>query len=140
VRLTCGCGTYQPQADASGQDATASDQGLGIEGSVLPEGRSLSFWGRETSGVKHLGWFTFKAHLRKTVPMTPYRTHLERLALSILDAKGIAAIWQLHLDAAYAHRTGYPTAAGAILELAEAAEREWLRRGNAPVHIGDWRR
>jgi hypothetical protein len=22
VRLTCGCGTYQPQADASGQDAT----------------------------------------------------------------------------------------------------------------------
>ena len=75
-----------------------SGQGLGIEGSVLPEGRSLSFWGRETSGVKHLGWFTFKAHLRKTVPMTPYRTHLERLALSILDAKGIAAIWQLYLE------------------------------------------
>jgi len=70
--------------------------------------------------------------------VTPYRTHIERLAQSILDDKGVGAIWQLHLDAAYAYRTGYPTAAVGIWDLAEATEREWLRRGNAPVFIGDW--
>jgi hypothetical protein len=71
--------------------------------------------------------------------MTPRRIQLES-SRSRFWTKGIAANWQLHLDAAYAYRTGYPTAAGGILELAEAAEREWLRRENAPVHIGDWRR
>ena len=64
--------------------------------------------------------------------MTPRRAHIERLAHSILDSKGIGAIWQLHLDAAYAYRTGYPVAAAAILELAEAAEQELLRKENAP--------
>jgi hypothetical protein len=72
--------------------------------------------------------------------VTPYRTHIERLAQSILDDKGVGAIWQLHLDAAYAYRTGYPAAAVGIWDLAEAAEREWQRRGNAPALIGDWRR
>jgi hypothetical protein len=70
--------------------------------------------------------------------MAPYRIHIERLALSILDSKGIEVIWHLHLDAAYAHRTGYPTAAAAIMELAEAAERALIRRERAPVPIGDW--
>jgi hypothetical protein len=70
--------------------------------------------------------------------MTSRRIQIDRLALSILDAKGIGAIWQLHVDAAHAYSTGYPTAAGAILELAEATEREWLNRGNTPVLIGDW--
>ena len=69
--------------------------------------------------------------------MRQRRAHLERLALSILDGKGIEAIWQLHLDAAYAYRTGYPTAAAAILELAEAAEQEVLRLRHAPVVNGD---
>ena len=59
--------------------------------------------------------------------MTPYRMHLEHLAQAVLDGQGIAAIWQLHLDAAYAHRTGYPTAANAILDLAEAIEQEVMR-------------
>jgi hypothetical protein len=31
--------------------------------------------------------------------------------LSVLDVKGVGAIWQLHVDAAEAHRTGYPAAA-----------------------------
>ena len=72
--------------------------------------------------------------------MTPYRKHLELLAWSILDAKGIEAIWQLHLDAAYAHQTGYPVAANAILELAEAVEREVMQREAVPAHIADWQR
>jgi glutathionylspermidine synthase len=69
--------------------------------------------------------------------MTSRSTLIESLATSILDGKGIGAIWQLHLDAAYAYQTGYPVAANAILELAEAAERVLMRRENAPVHIAD---
>jgi hypothetical protein len=80
---------------------------------------------------------TLKRIRVKLPRMTPYRIHIERLALSILDSKGIEAIWHLHLDAAYAHRMGYPAAA-AILELAEAAERELMRREYAPVPIGGW--
>ena len=68
--------------------------------------------------------------------MTSRRAHIEKLAQSILDGKGIGAIWQLHLDAAYAYRTGYPVAAAAILELAEAAEQQLLREGNARLDIG----
>jgi hypothetical protein len=67
--------------------------------------------------------------------MNSRRAHIERLALSILHGKGIEAIWQLHLDAAHAYRTGYPVAADAILELAEAAERVLMRRENARVNI-----
>jgi glutathionylspermidine synthase len=72
--------------------------------------------------------------------MTPRSTLIESLATSILDSKGIAAIWLLHLDAAYAYQTGYPVAAEAILELAEAAERVLMRRENAPVNIEQQRR
>lgn len=70
--------------------------------------------------------------------MIPRRTHLEQLAKSTLDGRGIGAIRQLHLDAAYAYRTGYPVAANAILELAEAVEREVMRRQNpfAFIDIG----
>ena len=70
--------------------------------------------------------------------MTSRSMLIESLATAILDSKGIEAIWQLHLDAAYAYRTDYPIAAEAILELAEAAERVLMRRENAPVHTGDW--
>jgi hypothetical protein len=66
------------------------------------------------------------------------RLQLESLALSVLAGKGIGAIWQLHVDAAEAHRTGYPLAADAILELAEAAERVWLHQGSVPTHFGNW--
>jgi hypothetical protein len=53
-------------------------------------------------------------------------TLTERIALSILDREGIAAIWTLQVAAAEAHRTGHPRAAAAILEMAEAAERAWI--------------
>ena len=54
-------------------------------------------------------------------------TLTDKLALSILSREGIAAIWQLHMAAADAHQTGYPHAAEAILDIAEAAEAAWLR-------------
>ena len=72
--------------------------------------------------------------------MTSRSTLIESLATSILDSKGIGAIWQLHLDAAYADQTGYPVAAEAILELAEAVERVLMQSENAPARIMDWQR
>jgi hypothetical protein len=53
--------------------------------------------------------------------------HTDKLALSALARDGIAAIWNLHIAAAEAHGAGYPSAASAILEIAEAAEDAWLR-------------
>ena len=51
------------------------------------------------------------------------------LALKMLARDGFAAIWVLHLSAARASREGRKAAATAIIEIADAAEREWLRRG-----------
>ena len=59
--------------------------------------------------------------------MTGADSLTEKLALSVLARERIAAIWQLHMAAADAHQTGYPRAAKAILEIAEAAEAAWLR-------------
>jgi hypothetical protein len=56
------------------------------------------------------------------------RTVTEKLALTVLARDGIAAIWQLHIAAAEAHRTGRPSVAASILEIADAAEQAWLRR------------
>jgi hypothetical protein len=49
------------------------------------------------------------------------RTLTEDLALMILARDGVAAIWQLNLQAAEAHRTGHPFAAASIMEIADAA-------------------
>jgi hypothetical protein len=49
----------------------------------------------------------------------------DKIALSILAHQGIAAIWQLHIAAADAHRTSHPRSAAAILEIAGAAEEAW---------------
>ena len=57
-----------------------------------------------------------------------------RLARSILAREGIAAVWQLHVAAADAHRTGHPRSAAAMLEIAEAAEEAWLK---AREHLRD---
>ena len=65
--------------------------------------------------------------------MVPYQMHLEHLARSILREKGIGAIWQLHLDAVYAYRTGYPVAANAIVDLADAIEA--VRQASAPAEL-----
>ena len=54
-------------------------------------------------------------------------TLAKSLALSMLARDGVSAIWQLHLAAAEAHRTGHRGAAASISEIAEAAEQAWLR-------------
>jgi hypothetical protein len=51
----------------------------------------------------------------------------ETLALALLERCGIEIIWRLHTAAAEVYRIGNPSAATAILEIAEAAERAWLR-------------
>ena len=60
--------------------------------------------------------------------MAGLHTLTEGIALRLLARSGIAAIWRLHVAAAAVYRTGGPIAAASILELAEAAERECLRR------------
>ena len=55
------------------------------------------------------------------------RMGLENIARKILVREGVAAIWQLHLAAARAYRDGLNEAATGIVEIADAAEREWLR-------------
>jgi hypothetical protein len=59
--------------------------------------------------------------------MSPGQTQTEHLALKLLANGGIAAIWQLHVAAAQAHRIGCRRAAAAVTEIAEAAEQAWLR-------------
>ena len=68
-------------------------------------------------------------------------TFTESLAVRLLARDGIAAIWMLHLSAAKAYRDGHKLAAAGIIEIAEAAEREWLRRGETRVLNGwpNWR-
>jgi hypothetical protein len=52
----------------------------------------------------------------------------EQVAANMLRRYGLAAIWQLHLSAAKAYREGNKRAARSILDIADAAERVWLRR------------
>jgi len=47
--------------------------------------------------------------------------------LSLLARDGIAAIWGLHLSAALAYRDGRKAVAAGVIEIADAAEREWLQ-------------
>jgi len=56
-------------------------------------------------------------------------TVAEKIALELLVSDGSSAIWQLHLVAATAYRDGYTRAADALLEIADAAERELAGRG-----------
>jgi hypothetical protein len=65
--------------------------------------------------------------------MARTRTMTEKLALTLLARAGIAAIWQLHLASAEAHRSGYPTAAASVSEIAEAAGEAWMRAEGAPI-------
>jgi hypothetical protein len=51
-----------------------------------------------------------------------------RLAASMLDSSGIKAIWDAHLAAAAAYGLGKHDLAETLVEIAEAAEREWTRR------------
>ena len=62
--------------------------------------------------------------------MTLPNTQVDKLARSLLAKQGIGAIWRLHQAAAEAHRAGFPQSAADLIEIAEAAEQEWLRRGD----------
>jgi len=44
----------------------------------------------------------------------------------MLAQSGIATIWKLHIAAGIVYRTGNLPAAASIMELADAAEREWM--------------
>jgi hypothetical protein len=53
---------------------------------------------------------------------------VEKAALKLLGTLGIRAIWDLHLSATAAHDMGKPKLGADLIELAEAAERFWMRR------------
>jgi hypothetical protein len=61
------------------------------------------------------------------------RTATEDLALAILTRSGIGTIWRLHTAAAEVYQIGNPSVTAAILELADAAEREWVRVEGSPA-------
>jgi hypothetical protein len=50
----------------------------------------------------------------------------------MLANNGVSIIWKLHNDAATLYRAGNSIAAESFLRIADAAEREWLRR--EPAH------
>ena len=52
---------------------------------------------------------------------------IKNIARKVLVREGVAAIWQLHLAAARAYGSGRRAAADLIIEIADAAEHEWLR-------------
>jgi hypothetical protein len=52
----------------------------------------------------------------------------EAVAARLLEREGVAAIWQLHLAAARAHREGNYLAALSMIQIADAAERLWFTR------------
>ena len=60
--------------------------------------------------------------------MSLRRTRVENIALTMISRDGVAVIWELHLIAAKAYREGSAASAAAIIEIADAAEREWRRR------------
>jgi hypothetical protein len=64
-----------------------------------------------------------------------FRTPAEVTALVLLDRDGIVAIWMLHLSATAAYSAGHKAVAGRIIEIADAAEREWLRTKAAVSRI-----
>jgi hypothetical protein len=55
----------------------------------------------------------------------------------MLVRDGIAVIWVLHLPPR-AYQDGHKAMAAGIIEIAEAAEREWLRGKGAPARSGNW--
>ena len=65
--------------------------------------------------------------------MPPCRTPAEIIASTLIARDGIAAIWGLHLSAALAYQDGHKAVAAGVMEIADAAEREWLRE-NGRVH------
>ena len=60
-----------------------------------------------------------------------HQTSLEKAASKLLGTFGIRVIWDLHLSATAAEDMGKSELAAALIELAEASERCWMRRADA---------
>jgi hypothetical protein len=78
----------------------------------------------------------YSRSLRRAIFQDGIRVH--SLALKMLARDGFATIWVLHLSAARAYCEGRRAAARATIEIADAAEREWLRRDNRAAQMRDW--
>jgi hypothetical protein len=57
-----------------------------------------------------------------------FATLSQKLACTMLADQGVGVIWKLHTDAATLYRIGNTVGAAYFIEIAEAAEREWMRR------------
>lgn len=55
-------------------------------------------------------------------------TQAEALASKMLALTGVRAIWDINLAAGAAYRMGRPDLAKALVDIADAAEREWMSR------------
>jgi hypothetical protein len=53
---------------------------------------------------------------------------VKKAALRLLGTFGVNAIWDVHLAATAAHELGKSELASDLVELAEAAEQEWMQR------------
>jgi len=60
-------------------------------------------------------------------------TIFETIANRLLNRRGIAIIWQLHLRASASHLDGNWLAAAALIGIADAAERQWAGRSRLPT-------
>jgi hypothetical protein len=56
----------------------------------------------------------------------------EKIAVNVLERKGIDGIWDLHLDAVRLYCSGHKEQAEVLLEIADAAEQIWWRCATAP--------
>ena len=54
--------------------------------------------------------------------------NLTAFAEAAAAREGISVIWKLHLAAARANRDAHPLAALSIIQIADAAERLWIKR------------
>ena len=70
-------------------------------------------------------------------PVVTEPTVAEKIASRILARVGIAAIWDAHVAAAAAYGLGKMDAAASLLEIADAAEREWLNRAELLARLGN---
>ncbi len=60
--------------------------------------------------------------------MSERRFNPERAAVDALNRYGMGIIWALHMSAARLYREGDKPSAWLALDVADAAERIWLRR------------
>jgi hypothetical protein len=56
------------------------------------------------------------------------RESSERLASRMLAHTGVQAIWDMHVAASAAYGLGRADVVASLIEIAEAAEREWMSR------------